>query len=53
LLDDNDPELRMMNKIMKDISQVNAELADTREQDADDQYDQWVDMNMEEQERGK
>ena len=51
LLDDNDPELRMMNKVLKDISEVDDEL-DTTERDADDQYDQWVDMQIEDKEQG-
>lgn len=49
LLDDNDPELRVMAKVMDRISELNAGLADER--DADDEYDQWVDMKIEEKEQ--
>ena len=49
LLDDNDPEYRVMDKLDR-ISRLNARIADER--DADDIYDEWVDMKIEEKERG-
>lgn len=52
LRDDGHPEAELIKAVARSIAQGNPELVDTSKQDDDDIYDQWVDMNMEDKERG-